>query len=255
MAHQYRRITEAVSAEQWRRTGDLAGDKPLINGEGRIVRAYSRADVDPASKCVHCGSTMKAHGWIEPPAPPSTLVASDRVNPTTGEVVAAPLPAAPPKFPVVFVKAPKGTETFPDRNVVNEAEEKQALADGYTAKVVVVPAPAPAPKPVAEPVVLSKYPQTFYKLPKGTETFPDRTVVDDAEDKQARADGYAPKVVTVAGVKAHAAPPTEPIVVERGDLEGLAVCPGDWVITHPTGERETCKPDRFPNEWARIGLF
>lgn len=42
-----------------------------------------------------------------------------------------------------------------------------------------------------------------------------------------------------------------PAAPEREEAKGYFLCPGDWIIQHPTGEIETCKPDRFPHEWVK----
>ncbi len=47
-------------------------------------------------------------------------------------------------------------------------------------------------------------------------------------------------------------PPVDPNSASpRGDLDGLPVCPGDWIIQNKGGEVETCRPDRFLHEFIK----
>ena len=178
----YRKITDTVEAEQWRQAGDLAGDKPLVRGEGRIVKNYVREDVPETAPCAFCSQPMHAHGWIDPPAAEAPDVAG--VDPVTGKPVPV-LVTPPPAYPKTYTKS-----GAPDRIVNNQEEEAKAFDDGFKAVKV---------KPAA------------------------------------------------------AAPPAKPVIdKERGDLNGLVVCPGDWVVTHQTGERETVKPSQFERIYTRV---
>ena len=121
---QYRKIQETVNADQWNRTGDLSGDKPLVNGEGRIVRNYKRKDVHDAAPCIICTHPMRAHGWIDALLPDGAMTRP--VDPVTGKA-AVVANVAPSEFPKVFTK-----ENEANRTVYDAAEAKTAVADGYT---------------------------------------------------------------------------------------------------------------------------
>jgi hypothetical protein len=86
MAYLYHRISENVLAQQWRAPGDLDGDKPLIDGEGRIVKNYHQSGVDPEKVCPLCSSPMHRHGWIRPAEAP--VAAAVENDPSLGAVVA-----------------------------------------------------------------------------------------------------------------------------------------------------------------------
>jgi hypothetical protein len=190
---QFHRVSETVNADRWLRLGDLPGDKPLINGDGRIVKAYSREDVHAAAPCILCNSAMRSHGWIDPPAPAVPAeIASLPVDPVSGKQM-EPVVVVPTSFPKTFAKADGKSGSYPDRVAHNDEEEKQALADGY----------------------------------------------------------HFVKPVHAAPAKKQSSKP-EALDPDRGDLKGLVVCPGDWIVTHPSGERTTVKPDRFPLEYTKV---
>lgn len=97
---QFLKITDPVVAEQWYRNGDLTVDKPLLNGDGRVVKPYHRDDVHGDSKCSLCGLAMSAHGWINPPSTTVAPVAPITVvDPVTGKAIVG-APAATPAPPV-----------------------------------------------------------------------------------------------------------------------------------------------------------
>jgi hypothetical protein len=127
------------TAEQWRRVGDLSGDKPLVNGEGRIVKTYHREGLDPNTPCSSCSTQLRGHGWIDPPAPPvDPTLAAIPVNPVSGARIAPPPPPPDSMFPHIFVK-----EGSPYLEVKNDAEAQAAFDDGYQP----TPKPAEAPPP------------------------------------------------------------------------------------------------------------
>jgi hypothetical protein len=269
MSDEYRPIGNTVRAWPWRRVGDLPGDKPLVMGDGRIVKTYARDDVDPLAICSVCGRPMATHGWIDPPQEPvDPLVAAIPVDPVTGKQVK---PVAPAQA------AAANAETFPQnwKNaagivlvVHNPAEKAEAITNGFSREGAAPPAQA-APTPAPSATALS-YPQDYVK--SGS---PNRRVANQDEAKAALADGFEPSdfqpaanlqgvdrgVVPLAGpapsgTLGNAPPAPTPSVnpkldPERGDLEGLVVHPGDWVLRYPSGEYATERADRFPHFWVR----
>lgn len=266
----YRRTADTYDATQWRRLGDLPGDRPfLANGDGKIVKAYQREGVRGADPCIHCRGLMSTHGWIDPPeAPGDPLRAGQAVNPVTGELLAPP----PPVWPKVYMKG-----DLPVRVVETQNEEQQAVAEGYELKQTAADLPR-VPERAHEPALSDAapaYPATFCK-----EGEIDQTVHSAAEEKKARAKGYTLASTEPKAADARAQREMDPRLSgndprlagkynridpnpsktgfagfdpNRGDLEGLPVCPGDYVIKNDrTGEYMTRKPDQFPLEFTKV---
>jgi len=251
----FHRIADAVTADQWRRIGDLPGDRPLINGNGQIVKAYLRDDVAGNAACSLCNRPMSAHGWIDPPQTIASLFPST-VDPVTGAKVLNVAPAAP-RFPRTFKKANEA-----DRIANNEAENADAIAAGYTLFVAPQGPPPPVLHPTGTPqsglpptsvppaglagqeLPSSRYPLTFKKL-----NSPDRIANNKADEAHALGYAEAAQGERAAGDLGKFTSPLDP---KRGDLKGLVVCPGDWIITEPTGERSTCKNETFLHEYAKV---
>ena len=214
---QYRKIQETVTAEQWNRTGDLTGDKPLVNGEGRIVGNYKRKEVHDNAPCIHCKHPMRAHGWIGALLPQDA--AFRPVDPVTGKssaVVVAPAP----EFPQTFSKA--GTA---DIVVNNKEEAKKAVADGFK---LVPKAPAPEVK--------------YVDAAPADADFPDD--LRDTDPNDPNGPHPAPHGANDPIYNAK-----YPHGRRRG---GLVVCPGDYVVTYSNGEMETCPAHLFHSQYAKV---
>ena len=225
---QYRKIQETVTAEQWNRTGDLTGDKPLMNGEGRIVRNYKRKEVHDAAPCIHCKHPMRAHGWIDALLPEGAALRP--VDPVTGKssaVVVAP----PPEFPQAFSK-----DGQTDIVVNNKDEAKKAVADGFK----LVPK-TPAPEVQYVDSVLAD---------------PDADFPGDLRDTDPNYQGPYDKDDPNGP---HPAPhgPNDPIYNAKYPGHGrrrggLVVCPGDYVVKYANGEMETCPAHLFHGQYAKV---
>ncbi len=252
---------------------------PLVSS---CVVAYNRENIKGETLCAFCGHPLAEHGWINPPVLDADAGKPvEQLNPVTGETVTLPLAPRAPAPPVSSVPAPLAC--FPvtyvkpgnyPRTVTNADEQKQAIADGFVTETQQAPVfpmtyvkPGNAPRmvnnveeqkhaaaygyvpliPDAKPVAseltglgsISVMPKPAIPATLGTvvyskEGHPDILVTGDLAKKTALADGYV-----------------EAPVEERGDLEGLVVCPGDWVVTYPTGEREVYKPNVFHHVWTR----
>lgn len=225
---QYRRTSETVDAVQWNRLGDLP-----------LVVPYQRKEVSPEAPCARCHHKMVYHGWIQPPLAPGANPLHP-VDPVSGEPV-VPSVAPVVAYPQVFVKPGE-----PDRTANNAPEAEVAVVDGFTLRdpvkyVTATAEPAPAS-------VSSTYPITYVKA--GSEP---RVVMTDKQRASAISDGYVPETVEFpVPVTAGDRYRVGRTLGDRGDLNGLVVCPGDWVITHLDGEREICKPDHFPHLFAKV---
>lgn len=138
------------------------------------------------------------------------------------------------------------------------------LAPGAIPLHPVDPVTGEAVVPALAPVAAD--PQVFVKEGK-----PDIKANNGPEADAALADGYvrrddvrfAPPADTIEPPPADPYPmPAAPSGVgesfrvgrtlgDRSDLNGLPVCPGNWVVSYPDGEHEICTPDHFPSLFAK----
>ncbi len=97
-----------------------------------------------------------------------------------------------------------------------------------------------------EPPPPPEYPKTFSKA-----KHIDEIAGDAAREKELLAEGFHH---VKAAPAPKPAPPAKPAKLdpERGDLKGLAVCPGDYVVTEPSGERSTVRPEKFALEYTKV---
>jgi hypothetical protein len=203
---QYRRIADTYTAALWRRLGDMPGDKPLLaNGDGRIVKAYHRDDVDGSRPCKTCGALMSDHGWVPPPEPPpDPALAGHTVDPVSGKLVAPPPPPVPSEYPQTFVKV-----NAPNVIAQNQAEAEMAAAEGYSRSA---------------------------------------TELEAIEDAKAAASTAQESSAPTSSAKTDAQ--SDP---DRGDLEGIAVCPGYYLVRNDkTGEYSTEAGDAFGYKYAKV---
>ena len=64
----YRKKPVEIDATQWFKNGDHPmdhADGRPAHYEGAVVRYFRRPDVPGDRQCLHCGSTMHDHGWID----------------------------------------------------------------------------------------------------------------------------------------------------------------------------------------------